>query len=354
MEKKMKTRKGNDGFSYPYTSPDLVIDGSGESVTKKINEINTQLRDIAKQTVIENGKLYLAKADGTKLDQGTNIPSSTGSVDLTNYQQKTDNTLSTTQKEIPKAINEVNDKINSVKTDLQNVVIYNPDDTNEDLISADSIAFSDSNFSATNVKGAISELFQSASNGKQLIANAITGKGIPTNKNDSFQTMATNIGNIQNGGGTGITPVGTKQISENGTYDVTNFASVLVNVPSSGGGTNIIENGTITPSENLDQITFGTSKKCSNIIIYKTSSTLTPSGVRQIALYACINNSIQRCIATNGSGTTWAANYLSDSNPTSSAPRTIFNDTSIVVYSHTTLGGSGYYAKGEEYTWIAW
>ena len=251
MTKNMKTRKGEDGFNYPYTSPDIVIDENGISATKKFDEINTQLGDI--------------------------------------------------------------------KTDLQNVVIYNPDDTNEDFITADNIAFSDSNFTATNVKGAISELFQSASNGKQLIANAITGKGIPTNKNDSFQTMATNIGNIQN-----------------------------------GGGDSNIESGTITPSENLDTITFGTSKKCSNIIIYKTSSTLTPSGVRQIALYVCINNSIQRCIATNGSGTTWAANYLSDSNPTSSTPRTVFNDTSIVVYSYATLGGSGYYAKGEEYTWIAW
>ena len=351
MPKNMKTRKGKDGFNYPYTSPDLVIDKSGKSNTKKFEEINTQLGNIAKQTVIEDGKLYLVKGDGTKLDQGTNIPLSTGSVDLSNYQQKTDNTLSTIQKEIPKAINEVNDKINSIETDLQNVVIYNPDDTNEDFITADNIAFSDSNFTATNVKGAISELFQSASNGKQLIANAITGKGIPTNKNDSFQTMATNIGNIQNGG-TGITPVGTKEISENGTYDVTNFASVVVNVQS-GEGSNI-ENGTITPSKNLDTITFNTSKKCSNIIIYKTSSTLTPSGVRQIALYACINNNIQRCIATNANGTAWASNYLSDSNPNSNAPRTVFNDSSIVVYSNSSLGGSGYYAKGEEYTWIAW
>ena len=47
------------------------------------------------------------------------------------------------------------------------------------------------------IKGAITELFQSASNGKTLIANAITGKGIVTNANDSFQTMAINISNIK-------------------------------------------------------------------------------------------------------------------------------------------------------------
>lgn len=49
MAKNMKTRKGKDGFDYPYTSPDLVIDGNGKSATKKFEEISSQLKDIAKQ-----------------------------------------------------------------------------------------------------------------------------------------------------------------------------------------------------------------------------------------------------------------------------------------------------------------
>ena len=63
---------------------------------------------------------------------------------------------------------------------------------------ADGITIKDknNNFNATNVEGALDELFQSASNGKTLIANAITGKGVATNASDSFQAMATNIGNI--------------------------------------------------------------------------------------------------------------------------------------------------------------
>ena len=46
MAKNMKTRKGKDGFSYPYTSPDLVVDENGKSATTKFNEINSQFKNI--------------------------------------------------------------------------------------------------------------------------------------------------------------------------------------------------------------------------------------------------------------------------------------------------------------------
>ena len=49
---------------------------------------------------------------------------------------------------------------------------------------------------ATNVQDAIDEVFQSVSNGKTLIAAAITDKGVTTAASDSFSTMATNISNI--------------------------------------------------------------------------------------------------------------------------------------------------------------
>ena len=49
----------------------------------------------------------------------------------------------------------------------------------------------------SSIVGAINEVFQNASNGKTLIANAITGKGVSTSNTDTFQTMATNINSIQ-------------------------------------------------------------------------------------------------------------------------------------------------------------
>lgn len=52
----------------------------------------------------------------------------------------------------------------------------------------------------TNVQEAIDQLFTSVSNGKSLIASAITDKGVSTSASDSFQTMANNIENIQVGG----------------------------------------------------------------------------------------------------------------------------------------------------------
>ena len=57
------------------------------------------------------------------------------------------------------------------------------------------------NFTATNVEGALAELFQSVSNGKSLIASAITDKGVNTSNTATFQEMATNIGNITSTGG---------------------------------------------------------------------------------------------------------------------------------------------------------
>ena len=62
----------------------------------------------------------------------------------------------------------------------------------------------------------LEELFQSVSNGKTLVANAITGKGVSTATDATFATMATNIGKISgykeenksyNNTSSGVTPI---------------------------------------------------------------------------------------------------------------------------------------------------
>ena len=66
MEKKMKTRKGKDGFDYPYTSPDIVIDKNGKSATKKFEEISSQLGDIANE--LKPIKVFETFPDDTVLE----------------------------------------------------------------------------------------------------------------------------------------------------------------------------------------------------------------------------------------------------------------------------------------------
>lgn len=82
------------------------------------------------------------------------------------------------------------------------------------------------------IVGSLNECFQSVSDGKSLIATAITDKGVQTAATDSFADMATNIGLISGGG---ITPTGTINISTNGVYDVTQYASADVSVSGGGG-----------------------------------------------------------------------------------------------------------------------
>lgn len=71
MSDKMKVRDGNDGYSYPYTSPDIVIDENGKSVSTKFNEINTQFKDIANKIMKINIKYPPIPFVGAKGDSVT-------------------------------------------------------------------------------------------------------------------------------------------------------------------------------------------------------------------------------------------------------------------------------------------
>ena len=71
------------------------------------------------------------------------------------------------------------------------------------------------------------------------INTKLTAKG--STAADTLDEVAGKINAIPTGG---VTPTGTKNITENGTYDVTNFASAAVAVPEPSGSTTITTNGT--------------------------------------------------------------------------------------------------------------
>ena len=77
-------------------------------------------------------------------------------------------------------------KIESIKEDLSSQI--------RDIVNK--IGTETLSTTAQDLKGAINEVFQNVSNGKQLIATAITDKGVATSSNSTFQTMADNIKNI--------------------------------------------------------------------------------------------------------------------------------------------------------------
>ena len=52
MAKDMKTRKGRDNIYYPYTSPDLVIDSTGENQTVKNNNMKSEIQTIKENQII--------------------------------------------------------------------------------------------------------------------------------------------------------------------------------------------------------------------------------------------------------------------------------------------------------------
>lgn len=81
------------------------------------------------------------------------------------------------------------------------------------------------------VAAAVNECFQSASEGKTLIAAALTGKGQASTAADTFAQMAAKIGNLM------AVPTDTKNITSNGNnIDVTNYAKVNVAVSPSKTG----------------------------------------------------------------------------------------------------------------------
>lgn len=92
----------------------------------------------------------------------------------------------------------MNSLISSMKTKLDGIAANANNYVHPSTHPATMINVADTKnyFVATTVEGVLEELFQLASNGKLLVANAITGKGIPASAQDTFQQLAAKIAQI--------------------------------------------------------------------------------------------------------------------------------------------------------------
>ena len=159
--------------------------GNGDVISSaKLNKLEKVAKDnvdkvnkMPAKSIVEGGKIYLAKEDGTKLDSGTELPAGGSTIEVVNNLES-DSTTAALSAAQGKALN-------TQYKDIANLIGKNEDGSDIELPTTDKT-----------IKGAITELFQDVSNGKTLVANAITDKGVNTLATDTFQTMATNIGNI--------------------------------------------------------------------------------------------------------------------------------------------------------------
>lgn len=115
--------------------------------------------------------------------------------------------------------------------------------------------------------------------------------------NTDLQEILTKVNSLPNAGGNGgINPSGTKQITENGTYDVTHYASAEVNVPQAEmpetveQATPVISvssSGKITATTNQSEgYVVGGTKTATKQLTTKGATTITPSSSIQTAVLA--------------------------------------------------------------------
>lgn len=68
MSDKMKVRQGNDGYCYPYTSDDLVVGKDGKSVKRRIDEVESKIKENG-ETSIDDSNITTDKTwSSSKID----------------------------------------------------------------------------------------------------------------------------------------------------------------------------------------------------------------------------------------------------------------------------------------------
>ena len=218
--------KNIDGIIYKLlvaSSPSLIKTKDGKTLTKVLNEIKDALDNVYTKKEIEDmiseitgGKAVLTEDAVNKLimayvseteDAGletdnktiigaiNELKNSSSSISedeinelIAKYSLEViDENLNTENKTIVGAINELHDNTSTMDEDDVKELISDSFDTVEK-----------DNLKTTNktIVSAINEVFQSVSKGKEIIASAITDRGVPTSSDATFSEMGENIINI--------------------------------------------------------------------------------------------------------------------------------------------------------------
>ena len=88
----------------------------------------------------------------------------------------------------------------------QTTCANNLENTRQQIVSDVNAGFDDVGQSISQLNANQQQLFTSVSNGKAKVAAAITGKGVTTASDATYETMASNIRNIETGGGGEVDP----------------------------------------------------------------------------------------------------------------------------------------------------
>ena len=139
-----------------------------------------------------------------------------------------------------------------------------------------------------------------------------------------------------------IIPSGSQTVTENGTFDVSSLAEMVVNVASGGGSS--VATGTVTPAAASTTISFDTGlSTITGILVMPINTPLTGSRT-QAAMICLPSGSYYKAISihTNSGGTGWVSPSVYTSNRFTQSGTTV------------TVTGAYSFRPAVGYVWYAW